>query len=121
MEGFDLAPVLNLVTKSGPAGIVLALFFGLAALVREVRGGKVSAGKEADLQAQVAQLRTELQDLRTAMTKLETELDTSLDLNHSMRYQRDQARVRVEYLEQTCNIEPRTVWPPELGGTGALP
>lgn len=116
MDSVDLTPFIGLLTKGGPAGIVLAVFFGLAALVREVRGGKVSAGREADLNAKIAQMQAELQELRVTMTKIETELDLSLDLNHSLRYQRDQARVRVEYLEQVHSVEPRTVWPPEPTG-----
>lgn len=47
------------------------------------------------------------------MEQMENELERALDLVHSMRYQRDQARVRVEYLELIGNVEPRTVWPPE--------
>ena len=114
MDGnVDLASILSLVTKGGPAAIIIAVCYGLAMLVREVRGGKVGDAQKADLTAQVATLRQQVATLSDSMLRMENELERALDLIHSMRYQRDQARIRVEYLEQVHGTAPRTVWPPE--------
>jgi len=115
MDAINLADILGAVTKGGPAGILLALFFGLAMLVREVRGGKVGQQRETDLTAKVVQLQAQVQTLTESMERMEGELERALDHVHSMRYQRDQARVRVEFLEQLHDVQPRTVWPPEPG------
>ncbi|MFB9991159.1 hypothetical protein ACFFLM_04060 [Deinococcus oregonensis] len=48
---------------------------------------------------------------KARMAEIKTALTEVLAANHTRRYQRDQARVRVEYLEQKHNEDPRTVWP----------
>lgn len=113
MDNLDITPWLGLVTKGGPAAIILAVFYGLAMLVREVRGGKVGQQRENDLAAKIALLESQVKTLTASMEQMEAELEKALDLVHSMRYQRDQARIRVEYLEQLHDCQPRTVWPPE--------
>lgn len=115
MDAINLTEVFAAVTKGGPAGILLALFFGLAMLVREVRGGKVGQTEKANLAAEVAALKSQVATLVSGMERMEEELERALDLVHSMRYQRDQARIKVEYLEQLHDTQPRTVWPPEPG------
>ena len=62
-------------------------------LVREVRGGKIGAQRETDLAAKIALLETQVKTLTTSMEQMENELERALDLVHSMRYQRDQARI----------------------------
>lgn len=113
MDSLDITPLLSLLTKGGPAAVILAVFYGLAMLVREVRGGKVGDAQRADLAAKIALLETQVKTLTSSMEQMEAELEKALDLVHSMRYQRDQARIRVEYLEQLHDCQPRTVWPPE--------
>ncbi len=120
MGDVDVSQLIGLVTKGGPAAIIIAVFYGLAMLVREVRGGKVGQQRETDLAAKIALLETQVKTLTTSMEQMENELERALDLVHSMRYQRDQARVRVEYLELIGNVEPRTVWPPEPQSPQAL-
>lgn len=115
MDSVDVTQLLALVAKGGPAGVLLALLLGLAALVREVRGGKVGAQREGDLNAKITTLQQQVATLTNSMERMENELERALDLVHSMRYQRDQARIRVEYLEQLHGAEPRTAWPPEPG------
>lgn len=113
MPEVDFSQFFGLMTKGGlPAGI-LAVFYGLAMLVREVRGGKVGQQRESDLAAKIALLEAQVRTLTASMEQMENELERALDLVHSMRYQRDQARIRVELLEQLHGVEPRTVWPPE--------
>lgn len=102
----DLTPVISQIMKGGPAAIVLSILYGLAMLVREIRGGKVSAGQNADLVARVGALETEMQKIKDLLEEAQGEA-------HRLRYQRDQARVRVEYLEQLHNVQPRTKWPEE--------
>ena len=109
----DITQWLGIITKGGPAAIILAVFYGLAMLVREVRGGKVGDAQRADLTGKIAALERQVATLTDGMERMELELERALDLVHSMRYQRDQARIRVEFLEQLHGIEPRTVWPPE--------
>lgn len=48
--------------------------------------------------------------LEARIDKLEQQLRTMTDRYHDMRYQRDQARVRVNLLEARHN-EPLTTWP----------
>lgn len=120
MPDVDVSQLIGLVTKGGPAAIIIAVFYGLAMLVREVRGGKVGQQRETDLAAKIALLETQVKTLSASMEQMENELERALDLVHSMRYQRDQARVRVEYLELIGNVEPRTVWPPEPQSPPAL-
>lgn len=115
MDAINLTEVLSAVTKGGPAGIILALFFGAAMLIREVRGGKVSQTEKANLAAEIATLKAQVATLTDGLERMELELERALDLGHGMRYQRDQARIRCEYLEQLHDIQPRTVWPPEPG------
>ena len=115
MDAVNVSEVLAAVTKGGPAAIILACFYGLSMLVREVRGGKVGQAERANLAAEIATLKAQVATLTDGMERMEHELERSLDLGHGMRYQRDQARVRVEYLEQLHDIQPRTVWPPEPG------
>ncbi|UQN06682.1 hypothetical protein [Deinococcus sp. QL22] len=86
MDNVDFSALIGIVTRGGPAAIILAVFYGPATLVREVRSGKVSAGREADLGKWVETLEAEMMEIKT-----------SLAANHSLWYQRDQARVRVEY------------------------
>ncbi|MFC4428018.1 hypothetical protein [Deinococcus navajonensis] len=119
MDSVDVTQLLGIVTKGGPAAIILALFYGLAMLVREVRGGKVGQIRESDLNARLFLLQQQVASLTENMERMENELERALDLVHSMRYQRDQARVRVEFLEQLHATEPRTVWPPEPGSPTA--
>ena len=102
----DITQLIGLITKGGPAAIILAVLYGLAMLVREVRAGKVSSDREAGLNARVTALETE-------MTKVKAALEEAVDALHGMRFQRDQARVRVEYLEQVHGVDPRTTWPPD--------
>ena len=113
MDAVDLPSLLTAIGKGGPPAIILAVLLGLSQLVREVRGGKVGALREADLNAKIAMLEAQVRTLQSGMERMETELERALDLNHSLRYQRDQARIRVELLEQLHGVEPRTVWPPE--------
>ena len=113
MGDVDVSQLIGLVTKGGPAAIIIAVFYGAAMLVREVRGGKIGAQRETDLAAKIALLETQVKTLTTSMEQMENELERALDLVHSMRYQRDQARIRVEFLEQLHGTDPRTVWPPE--------
>ncbi|MBB6016819.1 hypothetical protein [Deinococcus radiopugnans] len=101
-----MTPVISQIMKGGPAAIVLSILYGLAMLVREIRGGKVSAGQNADLVARVGALETEMQKIKDLLEEAQGEA-------HRLRYQRDQARVRVEYLEQLHNVQPRTKWPEE--------
>ncbi|MFB9991210.1 hypothetical protein ACFFLM_04335 [Deinococcus oregonensis] len=108
MDNVDLTPIIGIVTKGGPAAIIIALFYGLAMLVREVRAGKVSAAKEADLTKRLETLEGEMAVIKTGFASMQA-------ANHALRYQRDQARVRVEYLEQKHNENPRTVWTPDAG------
>jgi hypothetical protein len=111
VDSVDVSSLLSIVTKGGPAAIILAVFYGLATLVREVRSGKVSAGREADLSKRVDTLETEMLEIKTALAKALGSLQT-------MRYQRDQARVRVEFLELKHGEQPRSVWPADsTGGT----
>ncbi|MFC6663925.1 hypothetical protein ACFP9V_19130 [Deinococcus radiopugnans] len=98
--------MISQIMKGGPAAIVLSILYGLAMLVREIRGGKVSAGQNADLVARVGALETEMQKIKDLLEEAQGEA-------HRLRYQRDQARVRVEYLEQLHNVQPRTKWPEE--------
>lgn len=116
MADVDLSSLIGIVAKGGPAAIILAVTYGLAMLVREVRGGKVGEAEKAGLTAKVAALEAQVATLNEGMLRLENELERALDLVHSMRYQRDQARIRVELLEQLHSVSPRTVWPPEPGG-----
>lgn len=111
MDAINVTDILSAATKGGPAAIILAVFYGSAMLVREVRGGKVGQQREGDLTAKVVTLQQQVAVLTENMERMENELERALDLVHSMRYQRDQARVRVEFLEQLHGIEPRTVWP----------
>ncbi|MDO4244551.1 MAG: hypothetical protein Q4C89_00820 [Deinococcus sp.] len=120
MDNLDITPLLSLLTKGGPAAVILAVFYGLAMLVREVRGGKVGQQRENDLAAKIALLESQVKTLTVSMEQMEAELEKALDLVHSMRYQRDQARIRVEYLEQLHDCQPRTVWPPEPQSPPAL-
>lgn len=113
MDAIDLPSLLTAISKGGLPAVILAVLFGLSQLVREVRGGKVGALREADLNAKIATLEAQVRTLQNGMERMEAELERSLDLNHSLRYQRDQARIRVELLEQLHGVEPRTVWPPE--------
>ena len=113
MDAVDLPSLLTAIGKGGPPAIILAVLLGLSQLVREVRGGKVGALREADLNAKIAMLEAQVRTLQSGMERMEAELDRALDLVHSMRYQRDQARIRVELLEQLHGVDPRTVWPPE--------
>lgn len=113
MSDVDVSQLIGLVTKGGPAAIIIAVFYGAAMLVREVRGGKIGAQRETDLAAKIALLETQVKTLTASMEQMENELERALDLVHSMRYQRDQARIRVEFLEQLHDCQPRTVWPPE--------
>ena len=113
MGDVDVSQLIGLVTKGGPAAIIIAVFYGAAMLVREVRGGKIGAQRETDLAAKIALLEAQVRTLTTSMTQMENELERALDLVHSMRYQRDQARIRVEFLEQLHSVDPRTTWPPE--------
>ncbi|GAA5514759.1 hypothetical protein Dcar01_03520 [Deinococcus carri] len=113
MDNVDVTQLIGLVTKGGPAAIIIAVFYGLAMLVREVRGGKVGDAQKADLTAQVAQMRTQLDALQAKFDTLAAELEETLHTVHTMRYQRDQARIRVEFLEQLHDCQPRTVWPPD--------
>lgn len=113
MDAVDLPSLLTAIGKGGPPAVILAVLFGLSQLVREVRGGKVGALREADLNAKIAMLEAQVRTLQSGMERMEAELERALDLVHSMRYQRDQARIRVELLEQLHGVDPRTVWPPE--------
>lgn len=106
MDSVDLTPVIGLITKGGPAAIVLSVLYGLAMLVREIRGGKVSAVQNADLVTRVGALEAEMQKIKDLLEEAQGE-------NHRLRYQRDQARIRVEFLEQLHDIQPRTKWPEE--------
>lgn len=115
MDNVDFTQLLPLITKGGPAAMILATLLGLAHLVREVRGGKVSTLRESDLTAKISALEARVTTLTDGMERMELELERALDLVHSMRYQRDQARIRVEFLEQVHAVEPRTMWPPEPG------
>lgn len=113
MDAVDLPSLLTAISKGGLPAVILAVLFGLSQLVREVRGGKVGALREADLNAKIAMLEAQVRTLQSGMERMEAELERALDLVHSMRYQRDQARIRVELLEQLHGVDPRTVWPPE--------
>lgn len=113
MDSVDITQIISLMTKGGPAAIILAILIGLSYLVREVRGGKVSTEKEADLLAKITQMQTQIDTVQRKLADMENELDAALNTIHTMRYQRDQARVRVEFLEQVHDVQPRTVWPPE--------
>ncbi|WP_139806806.1 hypothetical protein [Deinococcus hopiensis] len=121
MDSVDLGQLVSIVTKGGPAAMILAFFYGLAMLVREVRSGKVGDAEKANLAGEVAKLKAQVETLTEGMERMESELERALDLVHSMRYQRDQARIRVEFLEQAHNVDPRTVWPPEPGGLAPVP
>lgn len=116
MDAVDLPSLLTAISKGGLPAVILAVLFGLSQLVREVRGGKVGALREADLNAKIAMLEAQVRTLQSGMERMEAELERALDLVHSMRYQRDQARIRVELLEQLHGVDPRTVWPPEPVG-----
>lgn len=113
MDSVDLSQIVGLVTKGGPAAIIIAVGYVLIGLVREVRGGKVGETEKANLASEVASLKAQVATLNEGMLRMEQELERALDLVHSMRYQRDQARIRVEFLEQIHNVEPRTQWPLE--------
>ena len=121
MDAVDLPSLLTAIGKGGPPAIILAVLLGLSQLVREVRGGKVGALREADLNAKIAMLEAQVRTLQSGMERMEAELDRALDLVHSMRYQRDQARIRVELLEQLHGVDPRTVWPPEPQAVASVP
>ncbi|MDB5044441.1 MAG: hypothetical protein JWQ08_491 [Deinococcus sp.] len=104
MSGFDLTAVLPLLAKSGAATIIIALLVGLSHVIREWRGGSVSEQKEQDIQHQLTETEARL--------KLSEELALRLaQQNHDLRYQRDQARVRLEFLELKHGEQPRSVWP----------
>lgn len=118
MDAVDLPSLLTAISKGGLPAVILAVLFGLSQLVREVRGGKVGALREADLNAKIAMLEAQVRTLQSGMERMEAELERALDLVHSMRYQRDQARIRVELLEQLHGVDPRTVWPPEPQAIG---
>lgn len=102
----DITQIAGLIAKGGPAAIVYAVLFGLAMLVREVRSGKVSNQKEADLVDRLTKLEGEMAGLKKRFDRL-------TEAFYSMRYQRDQARVRVEFLEQLHGVDPRTQWQPD--------
>lgn len=113
MDNVDLTQLWSIVVKGGPAAIILAVFYGAAMLVREVRGGKLGDAQKADLSTKITQMQEQISVLQGKFDALEQELEHALSANHAMRYQRDQARVRVEYLEQLHDVQPRTIWPPD--------
>ena len=113
MDAVSFSEVLAAVAKGGPPAFIIAIFYGAAVLVREVRGGKAGEQEKAHLAGKISQLEAQVAALTSGMARMEHELEVALDLIHSMRYQRDRARVRVEYLEQLHGTEPRTEWPPE--------
>lgn len=104
MTGTDLTAVLPLIAKSGAATVVIALLFGLSHVIREWRGGSVSEQKEHDTQQQLAEAESRLELAEERVLKLAQQ-------NHDLRYQRDQARVRLEFLELKYGEQPRSVWP----------
>lgn len=111
MADNDLTQIFSIVTKGGPAAIVLAVFWGLASLVREVRSGKLSMVREADLLSKLTEFRKELDEHREKINVLEAkvaEKDTTIRLLYR---QRDQARTQAERL----GYDPQN-WPPDPGG-----
>ncbi|THF69988.1 hypothetical protein E7T06_09540 [Deinococcus sp. Arct2-2] len=103
MTGTDLAAVLPLIAKSGAATVVIALLFGLSHVIREWRGGSVSEQKEHDTQQQLAETEARLNVAEARVVALAQQ-------NHDLRYQRDSARVRLEFLELKHAEQPRSVW-----------
>ncbi|GGK11889.1 hypothetical protein GCM10008955_01430 [Deinococcus malanensis] len=106
MNGIDAGAFLPIIAKSGAATIVLALLYGLSHVIREWRGGTVSEKNEEDLQKRITDVEARLGTAEGQITRLTHQVFT-------MRYQRDQARVRVEFLEQKHGEDPRTVWAPD--------
>jgi hypothetical protein len=104
MTATDLAAVLPLIAKSGAATVVIALLFGLSHVIREWRGGSVSEQKEQGTQQQLAETEARL-------NVAEARVLTLAQQNHDLRYQRDSARVRLEFLELKYGEQPRSVWP----------
>ena len=99
MDTSQLLSVLTgVIGKGGPPAIILALFVGLAMLVREVRGGKLSAEEKASLTAQMERIQTQLDALRTKFDALEAELEGAYNTIYVMRTQRDRARIQAERL-----------------------
>lgn len=112
----QLASVLGaVISKGGPPAIILALFIGAAALVREIRGGKISSEKEADLIARLGRMQVQLDTLQSKFDGLEAELESAYNTIHAMRYQRDQARIQAERL----GYDP-TLWPPDPAQPGGV-
>lgn len=106
MTGIDINAFVPIIAKSGAATIVLAVLFGLSYVIREWRGGSMSEKKDGETQKRLADVEARLSMAEGRIAKLTHQL-------FDIRFQRDQARVRVEFLELKHSEEPRTVWAPD--------
>ncbi len=104
MNGIDFSAFVPIIAKSGIASIVLAILFGMSYVIREWRGGTMSEKKDAETQKRLADVEARLETAEKRITSQGRQI-------HETRFQRDQARVRVEFLELKHNEDPRTVWP----------
>lgn len=103
MTGVDITAFLPILAKSGAATVVLAALFGLSYVITAWRSGAASQKREEDMQKRLTDVETRLATAEGQITRLTHQV-------HTMRFQRDQARVRVEFLEQKHGEEPRTTW-----------
>lgn len=106
MTGVDLSAFLPLIVKSTGAAVVLAALFGLSYVITAWRGGTVSEQRVSDMQKRLTDVEARLSTAEGRIGRLTHQV-------HDMRFQRDQARVRVEFLELTHGVEPRTIWAPD--------
>ena len=106
MADIDWTQLLGIVTKGGPAAIILAVFLGAAQLVREVRGGKISTVRESDLLKKLEEFRQELDEHRREIDALKGKLDEREYIIRILYRQRDQARTQAEKLGYDAALWP---------------
>ncbi|THF70526.1 hypothetical protein E7T06_07425 [Deinococcus sp. Arct2-2] len=106
MSGIDFSAFLPIIAKSGAATIILAILFGLSYVIREWRGGSMSEKKDEETQKRLA-------DVEARLATAEKRIASQGRQINDFRFQRDQARVRVEFLELKHSEEPRTIWAPD--------
>ena len=114
MDAIDLTSLLPALTKTGAAGVVLALLVGTAQVINAWRGGNISKAKEGDLVKQVEELRQQLISHATRIAEQEKRVTALMHQLNNTAYQRNDARLYAEYLELLHNHEPKKVWKWEL-------
>jgi hypothetical protein len=95
--------VWTAVAKGGVGAVVLSVLYGLSLIINAWRGGNVAQQARTDLAGQVAAMRAELSVVKADLADLTNQL-------YGMRYQRDQARLRVNALEEKHG-QALTTWP----------